>query len=225
MKRYIVLAIGLLAVGAWVSDDLLARGGRGGGGFSGGGGGGGGARPGGGGGGGGARPGGGGGARPSGGGGGGGGYRGGGYGSGGNMAGRTPSMSRQPSLQTLKAPSGGRQSLGKLPTPGARPSTGIASRPSTNIGNRPNNAFNRPGNVANIPNVGTRPGGGGAPSRNDLQNFLDLPGSGGYSGLGGRPTTRPGAGADLLAGGAAGAFLHEHPTPFPSRPGVGDLAT
>ena len=57
MKRYILLAIGLLAVGAWMTDELVARGGRGGGGFSGGGGGGrgggGGARPGGGGGGGG----------------------------------------------------------------------------------------------------------------------------------------------------------------------------
>jgi hypothetical protein len=85
--------------------------------------------------------------------------------------------------------------------------------------------LNRPGNIANIPNVGTRPGGGGAPSRNELQNFLDLPGSGGgMSGLGGRPTTRPDTG-DLLAGGAAGQFLHDNPTPFPSRPGVGDLAS
>jgi hypothetical protein len=41
---------------------------------------------------------------------------------------------------------------------------------------------------------------------------------------GSRPNVRPGGGrGDPLAGGAAGQFLHDHPTPFPGRPGAGDL--
>ena len=136
MKRYILLAIGLVAVGAWISDDLLARGGRGGGGFSGGGGGGGGR------------------------------WR--------RRRRRTlvevavvapaaeislvtrrrcpdPSGGSRPSFER---PSGGRQSFGKLPTPGgsnvARPGGGNVSRPGG-------------GNIS-------RPGGGERPDVGDLAN-------------------------------------------------------
>ena len=158
MKRYILLAIGLVAIGAWISGDLLARGGRGGGGFSGGGGGG---RGGGGGGahvgGGGARPSGGG-ARPS----------------GGNFSGHTPTMSRPSGggNASIQRPSGGRQSLGKLPTPGgnnvARPGGGNVSRPGG--GDRPN-----AGDLANRPGGGNinRPGGGGNPSRDQIDRFMN----------------------------------------------------
>jgi hypothetical protein len=215
MKRNILIAISLLTVGLWMSNELLARGGRGGGGFGGGGG-----R----GGGGGARMGGGGGGGRIGG--GGGNFGGGGFnrGGGGNFANRTPSMSRPASRPSFNVPSGGRPSFGNLPTPGARPSGNIANRPNIN---------NRPGNIASLPNRpgadGFRPGGGGRPSPGDLQHFLDIPGGGG-GGMA-RPATRPGAGGMLagggavLAGGAAGQFLHDHPTGFPGRPGIADIAS
>lgn len=214
MKRSLIIAMVFVA-GAWLSADLIARGGRGGGGFSGGGrGGGGGGRVG-----------------------GGGGYRGGGGGgySGGNLAGRTPSMSRPASSPSINRPSGGRPSLGNLPTPSTRPGGGT-SRPGTSIANRPNLPANRPstgisrpgGGVANLPNrpdIGNRPGGG-RPSIGDLDNFLDLPGGGGVA----RPGVRPGVGGAIaggaLAGGAAAEFLKDNPTPFPStRPAPGDLAS
>jgi hypothetical protein len=205
MKRYILILIGLLAVGAWVSSEIWARGGRGGGGFGGGGG----------------RAGGG-----FGGGGGGAGRVGGGY----SAAGRTPSMSRPTQRPQMSRPSPGgiassgsrpninRPSMGKLPTPGARPSGGISTRPGGL----------QPGNIANRPV--TRPGGdfrptGGRPSAGNLEHFLDLPGAGGGG------IERPGAGAvaggaaGLLAGGAAAQFLHENPSPFPSRPGAGEIAS
>ncbi|MFO0792267.1 MAG: hypothetical protein U0805_22640 [Pirellulales bacterium] len=201
MKRHLVIAIALLTLSVFVTTELVARGGRGGGGFSGGGG----------------RGGfsGGGGARFS----GGGEFRGGG-GGGGNrggesFSGRTPSMSR-PSYRpsTASRPSIDRPSYGNLPTPGARPS---GNRPNVNPGSNRPGGLDRPGNLADN---GLRPGG--RPNQRDLDNFLDIPGAGG------RPSTRPsynGAAGTLLAGGAAGAFLHEHPTPFPGgeglRPGGG----
>lgn len=204
MKRSLILVM-VVVVGAWLSADVIARGGRGGGGFGGGGGG---------------RGGGGGGF----GGGGGGGYRGGGGGNfgGGNFADRTPSISRPSSTPSFNRPSGSRPSLGNLPTPSTRPSGG-GNLSNSGIANRPNQ---RPGgggtNLPNRPDIGSRPGGG-RPSVGDLDSFLDLPQGGGIARPGTLPGVRPGAG-DLLAGGAAGEFLKDHPTPFPStRPGLGDL--
>jgi hypothetical protein len=212
MKRYILLAIGLLAIGAWISDDLLARGGRGGGGFSGGGG-----------------RGGGGGAHVSGGGhsgrGGGGGRPG-----GGNFSGHTPSMSRPSggSHPSIQRPSGGRQSFGKLPTPGsnkiARPAPANIARPGGGDINRPGRG-ERPnaGDFANRPGGGNINRPGGNPSRDQLDRFLNMGG-------GSRPNARPGgnyAGAvagGALGGGAAAQFLHDHPTQFPGHAGAGDLA-
>ncbi len=215
MKRSLIIAMVLLAA-AWLSADLMARGGRGGGGFGGGGGGGG-------------RVGG-----------GGGGYRGGGGGGfgGGNFADRTPSMSRPSVSPGIDRPSGGRPSMGNLPTPTTRPggggnppNTGIANRPNVPV-NRPSTGISRPGggNVANFPNrpdVGNRPGG--QPSVGDLDNFLDLPNGGGVARPGTLPATRPGFGGAVaggaLAGGAAAEFLKDNPKPFPAtRPGPGDLA-
>jgi hypothetical protein len=210
MKQYILLVIGLVAIGAWISDDLLARGGRGGGGFSGGGG----------------HGGGGGGAHRSGGGGGRAGGGGGHHGAA-NIAGHTPTMSRPSggSRPSIERPSGGRQSLGRLPTPGsnnvARPRAGNIARPGGgNIG-RPGERPNA-GDFANRPGRENRPGGNA--SRDQLDRFLEMGG-------GSRPSTRPGrnyAGAiagGALAGGAAAQFLHEHPTQFPAgRPGAGDFA-
>jgi hypothetical protein len=127
----------------------------------------------------------------------------------------------------MNRPSASRPSYGSLPTPGsrpggnvARPNPGVVNRPNLGI-NRPNPGINRPGNIANVPNrpaTGVRPGG--APSRNELQNFLDIPGTAGMA----RPGTLPSAGT-LLAGGAAAQFLHENATPLPARPGTGDLAS
>ena len=116
--------------------------------------------------------------------------------------------------------------MGKLPTPGgnniARPGGGNISRPGGGNISRPGGG-DRPnaGDFANRPGGGNfnRPGGG-APSRDQLDKFLNMGG-------GIRPNVRPGGGTRSIrcAGGAAGQFLHDHPTPFPGgRPGAGDIA-
>jgi hypothetical protein len=204
MKRKITITICLLAAVAWVSAEILARGGRGGGGFGGGGGG-----------------------RGGGGFSGGGGGRVGGGGGYGGGAARTPSMSRPTQRPQMSQPSVNRSSsmanrsnisrpnMGKLPTPGLQRSGGISNRPG---------GINT-GNIANRPNV--RPGGGdfrpsgGRPSAGDLDHFLNL-------GSGGGGIARPAiaAGGAALAGGAAAEFLHDNPRPFPAgRSGAGDIAT
>ena len=129
MRRVIIVFMGLIIVGAWLSNEILARGGRGGGG---GGGrvGGGGALGAGGGRGGGAGLGGNAGL-------GGGGFRTGGYG---GAVARTPSMSR-PSVPSYGRPSGGfaaggsrvaspRQTYGNLPTPSAQRISSMNNRAS-----------------------------------------------------------------------------------------------
>ncbi len=99
---------------------------------------------------------------------------------GGGGARRSPSMSR-PSYRPSTRPSMGNR-------PSTRPSTrpGTGNRPSIRpgTGNRPgigNRPTTRPG-TGNRP--GNFPGSGAKPNRNDLGNFLNLPG-------GGRPSTRP----------------------------------
>jgi hypothetical protein len=113
-------------------------------------------------------------------------------------------------MASANRPNINRPNMGSLPTPSTRPSGGLTVRPNTG---------NRPGNIANFP--GNRPGGdfrfdGGRPSAGELDKFLDLPGSGGGG------IARPG---NIAASGAAAQFLHEHPTPFPSRPGADDIAS
>ena len=141
---------------------------------------------------------------------------GGGGGRGGGGGGR-PSMSRSPSMSR---PSGGSSfnrspsrppSSMSRPSPGTRPSTpsrpATPSRPSTrpSTPSRPNvGAPSRPST-----GPGTRPstpGGGSRPSQGQLQDFLNLPGTGGPSAgtrptpgerpstLPARPTTRPSPG-------------------------------
>ena len=169
--------------------------------------------------------------RGGGGGGGGGGRAGGGGGGARSSGGRSPSMSR-PSSQPSARPSGGsRPNTSSRPTPntGNRPKPNTGNRPTPNTGNRPTpNTGNRP-----QPNTGNRPTAGGGnrpgnkPSRSDLNNFLDLKGSG--------PSTRPAAGVagGAAAGGAAAEFLKQRPTdgnrpstrPAPQpgqRPNAGD---
>jgi hypothetical protein len=215
MKRYTLIAIGLVTLGTWMASDLWGRGGRAGGG-------------------GGARTGGGGGAR-------GGALRGGGGARPG--AGRTPSMSRpQPRPSTRPStnrPSGGRAAgagsrpggntrpaYGNLPTPRARPGAGASNRPGAGTGNRTDRIANVPS--ANRPGASTRPGGStlpdiaarpgaGRPSSGDLQNFLDLPGAGAAARPRTGPATRPGGG-NVLASGAASEFLRERPVS--NRPGA-----
>ncbi len=188
-------------------------------------------------------------------GGGGGGGRAGGGGGARSSGGRSPSMSR-PSSQPSARPSGGSRpntssrptpNTGNRPTPntgnrpkpntGNRPTPNTGNRPTPNTGNRPTpNTGNRPKpNTGNrpTPNTGNRPTAGGGnrpgnnPSRSDLNNFLDLKGSG--------PSTRPAAGVagGAAAGGAAAEFLKQRPTdgnrpatrPAPQpgqRPNAGD---
>ena len=135
MRRVIILCVGLIVVGAWLSSEILARGGRAGGG-------------------GGARVGGGavgaGGGMGGGAGMGGGGYRPGGYG---GAAARTPSMSR-PSVPSFSRPSSGiasagnrmanpRPTYGNLPTPNIQRSSSMSNRVgSANVGQLPST---RPG--------------------------------------------------------------------------------
>ena len=137
-----------------------------------------------------------------------------------------PSGGSHPSFER---PSGGRQSFGKLPTPGgnnvARPGAGNIARPGGGNISRPGGG-DRPnaGDLANRPGGGNiNRSGGGNPSRDQLDRFLNMGG-------GSRPKPHPGgnyAGAiagGALAGGAAAQFLHDHPTQFLGWPDAGDLA-
>jgi hypothetical protein len=210
MRRVIILCVGLVVVGAWLSSEILARGGRAGGGGS-------------------ARVGGG--AIGAGGGMGGGGARPGGYG---GAAARTPSMSR-PSVPSYSRPSGGmayggnrmagpRPSYGNLPTPNIPRSGSMSNRP--NIGQLPSS---RPGGVGrpgagSVPSIGTLPTGGGRLANRDLPNFADLSSLGNSNFDFGSPSTRPGGPSSgfaggALAGGAAAAFLHDSPGYL--LPGIG----
>ena len=156
----------------------------------------------------------------------GGGGRGGGFSRGGGgysrpSAGRTPSVSRPSSRPSVSRPAAGSRPGASRPTtrpnvsrPGAGPRPG-STRPTT----RPNAGGQRPGNSV-------RPGGSGRPSRDQLQNFLDVGGKPGT-----RPSTRP------AGGGAAGDFLNnrpstgrlpnagKRPSTNPVRPGAGDRLT
>jgi hypothetical protein len=100
----------------------------------------------------------------------------------------------------------------------ARPGgANIATLPSTRPGA---GTIQRP---ASRPSAGTLPSGGSRLAISDPKNFLDLPDFGNAN-IGNWPSTRPanstgGLAGGALAGGAAAAFLHDHPTT--ALPGAG----
>jgi hypothetical protein len=101
------------------------------------------------------------------------------------------------------------------------------NRPGSGISARPGGGSSRP-SIAGGAGSGARPGGG-RPSQGQLNDFLDLGGSGSRPSFD-RPSTFPGAAAGAIAGGAAYDFLNNgssgagRPSTLPARPGTGDLA-
>ena len=168
-------------------------------------------------------------------------------GGGGASASRSPSMSRPSPSASRPSPSASRPSpsASRPTTSPSRPTTS-PSRPTTPP-SRSNPSATRPGSSTtrpNLPNGGTRPsvpgggsigsgtsrpnldsgkvGSGSRPSQNQLQNFLDLPASGGS---GARPSsgTRPSDGVrPMPSNNAASDFLQNRGPQTGQLPGLAD---
>lgn len=167
-------------------------------------------------------------------------------GGGGASASRSPSMSRPSPSASRPSPSASR------PSPSASRPSPSASRPSPSA-SRPDASAARPGSSAarpNLPSGGTRPavpgggsngsggsrpnldagkvGAGARPSQSQLQNFLDIPASGGGAnrpGSGSRPApgARPADGArPMPANNAASDFLQNRGPQTGQLPGLAD---
>ena len=172
---------------------------------------------------------------------------GGGRGGGGASASRSPSMSRPTSSASRpSAPASRPSAPASRPSPSTSRPSSSPSRPTASP-SRPNSSGTRPGTTPsrpNLPNGGTRPsvpgsgsigsgasrpnldagkvGSGGRPSQSQLQNFLDLPASGGSSNRPGA-ATRPADGVrPMPANNAASDFLQNRGPQTGQLPGLAD---